>query len=167
MPAGATYEPIATASPSGTAPVTFSSIPSTYTDLKLVCFLAGSASDPIGLQFNNDTGTNYSRTFIAGDGSTATSNRSSSATNIRMPYPYNATPNFSIAIFDIFSYAGSTNKTILATTGNDRNGSGNVMRLVGLWRSTAAINRIDVIVNGGDTFAAGSTFTLYGIKNSA
>jgi hypothetical protein len=35
--------------------------------------------------------------------------------------------------------------------------------IVGLWRSTSAINAIE-IWQGGDGFSSGSTFTLYGIK---
>jgi hypothetical protein len=62
---------------------------------------------------------------------------------------------------DIFSYAGSTQKTVLAESSEDRNGAGLVARQVGLWRSTAAITNIQVVNTG---FTTGTIATLYGIK---
>jgi hypothetical protein len=64
---------------------------------------------------------------------------------------------------DIFSYAGSTNKTALVTSQSDQNGSGAVERSCGLWRNTAAITRIDIFPNSANNFATGTTATLYGI----
>ena len=81
MAAGATYEPIATTTLGSAAnAITFSSIPSTYTDLRLVgTFLAPDADySDINVQFNNDTGANYSYTLLLGYG---TGTSSVSATN--------------------------------------------------------------------------------------
>jgi hypothetical protein len=64
--------------------------------------------------------------------------------------------------YDIFSYAGSTFKTLLMTTSGDQNGSGWVERIVGLYRSTSAITSISIDASAS-TFAVGSTATLYGI----
>ena len=69
-----TYEPIATTTlGSAQASVSFSSF-SGYTDLVLVC-VATTASDDqfLSVQFNGDTGSNYSNTYMTGNGSTATS----------------------------------------------------------------------------------------------
>jgi len=59
---------------SGTATVTFSSIPGTYTDLILVCGLpaTGTANNSDGLRFqlNSDTGSNYSATWLTNSGTT-------------------------------------------------------------------------------------------------
>ena len=77
MAAGSTYTPIATTTASGSASsVTFSSIPSTYTDLVIVADILGAAStaDAV-LRFNSDTTSNYSETVIRGDGSSAASAR--------------------------------------------------------------------------------------------
>jgi hypothetical protein len=68
--------------------------------------------------------------------------------------------------YDFFSYAGSTFKTILIEQNQDLNGSGSVIRRVGLWRDTSAITTIffdTATVNG---FPTGTTATLYGIKNA-
>jgi hypothetical protein len=81
MPAGNTYEAIATQTlGSAAASVTFSSIPSTYTDLVLVCNFETSSNAIAGvyIQFNGDTSTNYSSTNLIGNGSTAESSRQNS-----------------------------------------------------------------------------------------
>lgn len=162
----ATYEPIAT-STLGTAvqTVTFSSIPATYTDLRLVITaMATSGTIDTWLYMNNDTATNYSQTYVAGTGAAASSARSS---NTAQPYDTNLSSISTVPCLithDIFSYAGSTNKTWLTTVSMDKNGSGVVNRYVKLWRSTAAITRLDYTAAAATTFAVGSTFTLYGIK---
>lgn len=163
MAAGATYEPIATTTLGSSGSITFSSIPSTYTDLKLV--IVGKAVSYVSgaIRFNSDSGTNYSYTYLGGDGSTASSGRDTSDTTI-----YAAGNLASIAstypamvTYDIFSYAGSTYKTLLTSASNDMNGSGSRELTVGLWRSTSAITTISLWETG---WATGTTATLYGIK---
>ena len=162
----ATYEKIATTT-LGSAATTLdlTSIPSTFTDLRLV--VVGADNDSAGynirFQYNNDTGNNYSFTDLRGDGSSASSLRVSNDNYIfagSMPADINVP---FLATLDIFSYAGSTYKTVLVTSSTDKNGSGSTRSLVGLWRSTSAINTILLGVASG-TWAIGTTFTLYGIK---
>ena len=74
------------------------------------------------------------------------------------------TTSVCMATVDIFSYAGSTNKTALASFSNDRNGAGGVAANVGLWRSTSAITTIKWYAANSENLAAGTTATLYGIK---
>jgi hypothetical protein len=160
-----TYEPIATttvAIPAGT--ITFSSIASTYTDLRVVITLTTAlAGSNVFLRFNSDTGSNYSYTRLIGDGSAASSDRNTGANRIQVDLNTSATvPLFES--FDIFSYAGSTNKTVLATSSEDLNGSGAVSRAVGLWRNTAAITAVSL--TSAYNFSIGTTATLYGIKNA-
>lgn len=159
----ATYEPIATTTLTGTAStITFSSITAAYTDIHLVTRIIVSGSTSVFLRLNNDSGSNYSSTFIWGDGSSAISFRNTNSTSLTGNYSVSTTPL--LWTYDLFSYSGATNKTVLQTHSNDNNGSGQVARAVALWRNTAAINRIDLIASGGgNTFAAGTTATLYGI----
>jgi hypothetical protein len=155
-----TYEPIATASPTGGATVTFSSIPSTYTDIVLILSLNPGGNDNMAIRFNNDSTALYSLTRLSGNGSSASS---TSVTNSTYPivqsglYEAGYTALFK---FDIFSYAGSTFKTFTSSAVVSKNGSGEVTPCVGLWRSTAAINRIDLY----GSFGNGTTVTIYGIK---
>ena len=161
MPAGATYEPIATSTFTTASTVDFTSISGTYTDLRIVFTAIGSTTNYQRIRFNSDTGTNYSRTLLYGDGSAAGSSRTSNDDYIRVYYDTLSTTLPSVYIHDIFSYAGSTNKTMLSTVASDKNGSGSVARCVNLWRSTAAITSISIYASTGTITG---TATLYGIK---
>jgi len=76
MAAGNTYTPIATQTLStSAASVTFSSISGAYTDLVLIINAASSAQKDIDIRFNSDTAGNYSNTWMAGNGSSTHSGR--------------------------------------------------------------------------------------------
>ena len=161
MAAGSTYTPIATTTlGSSQSSYTFSSIPSTYTDLIIV--LAGTSSNNISykLEFNGDTASNYSNTYMYGDGSSATSGRSSNQTSIGgMGRTGTSQGN---GIIHIMNYANTTTyKTVI---GRGSLASQLVIAAVGLWRKTPeAINSIKLIPESG-TIDTNSTFTLYGIQ---
>jgi hypothetical protein len=161
----ATYEPIATTTlGSAAATIDFTSISSAYTDLRLV--IVGkytSAGGNTRITFNSDTASNYSSTRIAGDGTSASSDRLTNQTFQRLNFDGNSTTIPDLLTVDIFSYAGSTFKTSLITSTEDKNGSGSVIRTVGLYRSTTAISSITISLSSS-TFASGTTATLYGIK---
>lgn len=161
----ATYEPIATTTLGSAAnTITFSSITSAYTDLKLIFVGISDTGIPYAnVRFNGDTGTNYSSTFIQGTGSVASSVNYSN--NNALLIAANNTLSTTIPIIyevDLFSYAGSTNKTILSKGSGDKNGTGIVDRFVGLWRNTSAINSITLFTTANN-FATGTTATIYGI----
>jgi hypothetical protein len=156
-----TYEPIATTTlGSATATVTFSSIPSTYTDLIIIALAQTQYNgNYLGIQFNGDTGNNYSRTRLSGNGTSASSERDSSQPRINL-YAQ-PTSNFAVNIIHIMNYANTTTyKTVLARTDQ---ASLSTNAYAGLWRSTAAINSITL---REDNLQSGSTFTLYGIKSA-
>jgi hypothetical protein len=160
----ATYEPIATTTlGSAASSITFSSISSAYTDLRLVLFVKTSGGDDLRLRFNTSTTSVYSYTYLYGNGTSASSGYQTGTTYINPCQPSQLpTAQFSLITADIFSYAGSTNKTVLCTNSNDLNGSGVVERTVGLWRDTSAINQI-VLSPASGQFSIGTTATLYGI----
>ena len=158
----ATYEPIATTTlGSAAATITFSSIPATYTDLRLVLVGSLSTAGTVAIRFNSDSASNYSNTWLFGYGATANSTRYSNTTLIRAAYLNSSNPSMLTA--DIFSYAGSTNKTMLSMCSDDRNGSGSVDVRVSLWRNTSAISSITITELDGYSYAIGTTATLYGI----
>lgn len=151
---------------SSTATVTFSSIPSTYTDLILVTgsLLQVSGNNGLRIRFNNDSGTNYSYTQIVGNGTTASSNRTSNDTSGYAGGSAYSTTNPGTAVCHIMDYANTTTyKTALergAQAGNDTTAS------VTLWRSTSAITSITLAMGGAfpaNNIASG-TFKLYGIE---
>lgn len=163
MTAGATFEVIATNTlGSATPSINFTSIPGTYTDLRLVVFAKGDGSSyvSIDLRFNSAT-SGYSYTSITGSGSAATSSYNTSAGRIYLSN--NLPPSGSqLLTADIFSYAGSTYKTSLMEMNADDNGSGSVFRQVALFSSTSVISSINLI-GGGGNIGSGTTATLYGI----
>ena len=155
-----TYEKIATNTlGSTTTTVTFSSIAGTYTDLVLI--IAGTsigADYTITLRFNSDTGSNYSSTFLQGNGTTASSTRDTSQTSM------NAGSITTIQSNSIISIQNYSNTTTYKTVLSRGNASGARTRAyVGTWLNTNAITSIAVTTNGTD-FASGCVFTLYGIK---
>lgn len=161
-----TYEPIATTTlGADTASFVLSSIPSTYTDLRLNIVPRGSSSLAIYARFNGDTATNYSYTNLYGNGSSTASGRQSGTTSLYLTPNIDVaiSPNWSLVTCDIFSYTNSTYKSTLITNSGDRNGSGGVEFVVGLWRSTSAINSITILALAGN-ITAGTVATLYGIK---
>lgn len=172
MPAGNTYEAIATQTVTGSAAatVTFSSIPSTYTDLVLVMQpAAGFETENVGIRFNSDTGNNYSYTKLTGNGSTATSTRATNFSRINMCDSIGTTTtlgNLTI-ICNIMNYANSTtNKTTLSRSNQATGTYPGVETMVGLWRNTAAITSVTAMQSGSATFSIGSTFSLYGIASA-
>jgi len=160
--ATATYIPIATQTLSGSAnAVTFSSIPSGYTDLKLVSS-GGSGAVGAGLSviFNGDGGSNYSDSCIYGTGSTAAVSSDKNVYGVNSTAGYVSLQSPFLFSMDIFSYTGSTYKVTLSQFADDNNGSGKVIATVGLWRNTSAITSLQVQSNG---ILTGTTFTLWGI----
>ena len=157
----ATYEAIATQTVSGTpTSVSFTSIAGTWTDLRLVTSAKTAAAAAILIQYNGDTGSNYSTTFLYGDGSSAGSGRQSGSSSITTNTRPNSAANMVLKV-DIMNYSNSsTYKTCLIRTDDASSG---VEANVGLWRSTSAITRVDIL-SSGSTFSSGTVFTLYGIK---
>jgi hypothetical protein len=157
MAAASTYTRIAGCSITVGTPVssvTFSSIPATYTDL--IAIVATTTSGDMSYRINGDTGANYSQTLIYGYssfGSTKTTNATSNFLN----YGSNSGNLFAILQFNNYSNTTTYKNSLLRDNANGT--TTDVM--VGLWRSTAAINSITF--TPPSTFATGSTFNLYGI----
>lgn len=158
-----------TVSGTSTASVTFTSISQEYTDLVLVVsgsLYGGANRTSFVVQVGNgsiDTGTNYSSTWVAGNGTTAVSSRYSNGTNFLTGHISEAVGT---TIVNFMNYANtSTYKTFIAR-GNSMGqvGSFDVGGFASLWRSTSAINTIKIYPNDGSFYNSGSTFSLYGIR---
>ena len=171
MAAGNTYTPIATTTLSSSQnDITFSSIPSTYTDLVIVfngkSTNAGTSSNGMRCRINSDTGSNYSQTNLNGNGSTATSSRDTSTTYFEfgeIAQTDNTAPSQNI--MHIMNYANTTTyKTILCRADTT---TVVTKAIVSLWRSTSAINSVTLSRDfGTNQIKAGSTATLYGITEA-
>jgi len=159
-----TYEKIATTTLGSSSPtVTLSSIPATYTDLRLVFVPLGTSTQNMNMTINGDTGSNYSWTNLRGDGGGAYSASATSQANINLTYGTSiTTTNANLYEIDIFSYASSTYKTLLNKYSADKSISGNLGVQVALWSSTSAIT--SVTFTAATNFAANTTLSIYGIK---
>jgi hypothetical protein len=153
-----TYTPIASQTlASNQTTITMSSIPSTYTDLVLVLSGIYTASNYVNIRVNNDNSSNYSFTYLRGNGSSAISGR-----NSNQSFGFGITESAENAIFNFQNYSNATtNKTVLFRSGKASDDS---RANVGLWRSTSAINRVDLHHDSTNGFSTGTVVTLYGIK---
>lgn len=181
MAAGSTYSQIAsTTLGSNVASYTFSNIPQTYTNLVLVSSIQSTATQYEGqnikIGFNGNTTSTLSTIRVQGDNSNAGTGRSTGATTSVISgrainrTSGNSTSVFTPNIFHIFNYTNTTTfKTWLARFNEITNTASYYGAFVGLFQSTAAITSI-TIYDGLDSspasLAAGSTFSLYGIKGA-
>jgi hypothetical protein len=168
-----TYTPIYSQTLSATtSSITFSNIPTTFTDLVLVVTGIGATGTTFPwMRFNGLSTSIYSDTHLygipSGSGSTRrTSNsRGYIAEQVEM-----GTTQIATTEVHIMNYANTTTfKTYLVRNTNGAS-SGTYVgteALVGLARLTSPITSITVGTASGGTdynFASGSSFTLYGIK---
>lgn len=165
-----TYDLIATAtSTSGQTTVTLSSIPQTYTDLKLVIYSApvSTVGNPIIFFNGNSSSSFFGSTYLFSSGTGTPSAGRTSAITTSYFYQISTNAYFPVlTIFDIFSYTNTSRaKPLLASYSGDTNhvetysGVANVMYQ---YNSTAAISSVSYQNNGG-TIGAGTVFNLYGI----
>ena len=154
-----TYNPIATQTLTGaTSLVIFSNIPQSYTDLVVVINGALSGSGVKSINFNLDTASNYSCTTMIGAGSSYSSGRYAE--------PYidvsNASANSFVNVIQINNY--SNNITFKNYLARQNAAVTSTETIVGLWRNTNPITTISFSASGGQTYASGTTFSIYAIS---
>jgi hypothetical protein len=173
-----TYDSISTVTvgSGGSASISFTSIPSTYTHLQIRGIARTDRTayflDFGKITFNSDSSSVYTTHQLQGDGSAASNyaeiNTAYGIMNrfaaVASPTPANT---FGAAIIDILDYTNTNKfKTIRNLGGCDTNGAGEVGLYSSLWRNTAAISTITIAPGGGTQFNQYSQFALYGIKGA-
>jgi hypothetical protein len=141
--------------------VTFSSISGSYRDLLIL--LSGSATDYeyVILQFNSDTGSNYTFTNMIGDGNgvyggAATIN---GARVGRLSTTANVRGNLQAHIMD---YSSTDKNTTTLARGNSPDEM--TMGIASRWANSAAITSVTVTLYGGTAlFETGTTISLFGV----
>lgn len=156
----------------GAANIEFTSIPATYTDLKIVLSgrsLQGNVYGGGALQFNADTASNYRWRRLRGDGSATASDNSTSATSITNWDVTGASATASVFAnieIDIPNYTSANQKSVSINYVGENNAAEAHMGMVaGLWTGTVAITSIKLFSAGGN-FVQYSSASLYGINNS-
>jgi hypothetical protein len=151
--------------------ITFSNLgnySSTYKHLQLraTARTTDSSSNAGRLRFNADTGTNYARHLLRGNGTSVGAFAATSATGVGGFIAYGTTVSSSIfgaSVTDILDYSSTTkNKTIRQVYGGT-NGQKEIALFSGAWFNTAPITSITAVLDAG-SFPAGCRFSLYGIR---
>jgi hypothetical protein len=157
----------------GSSTMTFTSIPSTYTDLALIVSARGTDTvyqTDCNIQVGNgsvDTGSNYTTRELSGDGASVTSG-TFTTTNVHPPMSGSTATSNTFGNFTLYisKYAGSSVKTMSCDVVTENNATNAAARICAyLHTGTSAINIITLTAASG-TFVQYSTATLYGIKNS-
>lgn len=173
LPIGS-YESIQTVNGTGSSgSITFTSIPQTYKHLQLRYIsrttqnAPGYAETDVRIQFNGDTGANYSHHKAIGTGSATITASGVASTNQIITWSAiasGASNVYTHGVIDFLDYSSTSKyKTARALHGQDFNGGGNILLVSGLWRNTAAISSISMTLYS-DSFTTASSFALYGIK---
>lgn len=149
---------------SAQASVTFSSIPasSAYRDLYLVAQYKNTNSGiQAMIRVNSDSTTIYSNVGLAGYGSSSTGSWSNALTGRiqAMAYTGALSTEFVLLQMNLMDYAQVDREKVILLRSNH---SGEIDAMISKYPSTAAINSVTLLPETG-TFAAGSTFSLFGI----
>ena len=177
-PAGAFDSIASITAAGGETLLSFTSIPSTYKHLQIRTLIRNvrALNTVGGCEFyfkGENTGNNYNSHVLSSAGSTGSTSGNNSTYSFQgigwlsIPFASTTANAFGAGIIDIHDYAStSKNKTMRVFSGADvTTGVGTCGMFSGLWKSTSAINSISFFTGGGgNEFAAGSTFALYGIK---
>ena len=152
---------------SSTASVTFTSIPQTYTDLKVVYSARSTqASIAVGVAFTfNASTSNFSSVVLYGDGATAAG--FNSARYAGSVTGSTATANtFNNTDIYIPNYTSSNYKSYSVDSVTENNATESYAYLAsGLWSDTTALTSLTLTPDNG-SFVQHSTFYLYGIKKN-
>jgi hypothetical protein len=152
---------------SAVASVTFSSIPNTYTDLKLMMSVrySGSGDTRIYGQFNSDGYNAVSKLLYGFGGGTVGSTGYSAGEVAFATSGSGETANtFGSGDLYILNYTSSNNKMINSDGANETNGTNNAMGWFSAkWTSSATINSIELKPASGN-WVQYTSFSLYGIK---
>ncbi len=165
------YESIATVTASGSSQeLTFSSIPQTYTHLEIrgIGQASYSSNDygTIGVRLNGDSGSNYTRHALRGNGSAVavTGLTSTSFADAADGAYLDTGSTVGASVITILDYTNTNkNTTVRGLGGVDNNGIGAVSLASGLWINTSAVTSITLYQQNAN-FTNKTTYALYGIK---
>ena len=155
----------------GATSIDFTSIPATYTDLKIVYSARITAADVnISMRINGSSSSIYSGRYLQGTGS-GTASGSWSAANkdnfvIANSSAYTASTFSNVEIY-LPNYTSSNNKSYSVDEVTENNATAAVMFLnAGLFSSSSAITSFTFFYAGTTDIAQYSTATLYGISKT-
>lgn len=148
---------------SNASSVVFSSIPSSFRDLIIVCNYTSSAAGAIQLGMN--AGVTARTVWARGSGS-ATSSGYQQVTPLEFGgNTFSSSTDRAQLTIQIFDYAQTDkNKTILTRMDVATGSFPGTVMIASQFLSTAAITSLTLNFGGGQTFQAGSVLSLYGVQ---
>jgi len=159
--------PIASTTLTSAANVALYNIPQNYQDLMIVVSAKGTNGGTNETLVSEWTyATQYSNTYLTGDGSTVTSTRDTGQYGAAafIPGGTSTSGTFGSVVFHILNYANTTtSKTMITRTASDRNGSGYTQLIATLRSGTLPVSFFEI---GGSNavLAAGTRISIYGIR---
>jgi hypothetical protein len=158
---------------SSASSVTFSAIPSTYTDLVVRASVRAdhaNAEISFSMKLNGAVASNMSGTRLKGDGSSASSGRQTADTAIALQDTNAAgSTASSFTSFEVYlpNYLTTVGKPISAIISAEENVGNPVTTTANaiLFNNTSAITSVS-FNRGADNWVTGSSFYLYGISNA-
>lgn len=146
---------------SSVSSVTFSSIPQGYEDLIVVVAPLATGSADARLRLNSETGAYYKRVAGYGNGSSAFGSIYSDSGGFQInQIAYPDSNDDTLWILQFLGYSNTSNYTTIL--GRSNKASNGTEMTAYKYEDTTAISTILFYLNSG-SYAAGSTFYLYGI----
>lgn len=148
-------------------------IPPDYTHLRILFIVRATNSTAVNVigRFNNDSGSNYHRQYHTGVNATSSATAAMSQTSLLFGTAggTGGTANRGSGgeIFIPFYSDTAFQKTataVIQASHDDTAATQRVLTGGGIWLSTTAINRIQILPDVGSTFEIGSRLCLYGLR---
>jgi hypothetical protein len=162
-----TYQIIAsvTVGAGGTANITFTSIPATYTDLVILYSTRAESSGTSWINITLGSGGTYSKRYLYGNGAgSVNSGTGVFAINQEQGYTANTYSNGEMYIPN---YLSSATKFVMADSVSERDSAGGeVVFGSNSWSGTSAVSTIVLTTDGATDWEQYSTAYLYGISNA-
>jgi len=154
----------------GDNPISFNSIPQTYTDLVIQMSIRGAVTggyDSLGMYFNG-LQSNISNNSLFSTGTSVGAGRSTYRAMATLNTELNSPSVFSIVTITIPNYAGATFKQIMVENILETTGSVGYSQMISqLWSNTAAITAVSFDTGtSGQNLVRLTSVNLYGVNSN-
>jgi hypothetical protein len=140
--------------------IVFSSIPSTYRDLRVVIQAGNDASSGVKLNLNSDTTSSYPTTILRNGTGSPVSSTSTNAYATIGANVYSTNALTLTYVIDILDYSQTDKHKPILVRGN--NAATSTEFIINRWASIAAVNTVTIAPLSGNLIS-GSTVSLFGI----
>jgi len=156
---------------SSSSTVTFSNIPQTYTDLKVVVSARSTSGSDIGfvsvrIAINGSTSDRTGKRLYGLNGAAGSDSPTTGGANI--PTSTSTANTFGTSEYYFSNYSSTTQYKSFSLESCGDNNSSTVYELDlvhVLWAQNAAVSSLSFYLSDSSSFTSGSTFTLYGVSN--